>query len=98
MREGFAQMIIEPGLVQKHVKGVVKNVDAVNYLKKLASPTHENCYEEDTYALNDQTGVFRPNVLGFNLNNYLQGQGNKGQNYVITTEKANMSGMGATPL
>ena len=38
-------------------------------------------YAEDTYAVNEQTGGFRPSAQGSNQDNWLQGQGNQGRNY-----------------
>ena len=61
IREEIAQMRIELGLVLKHVTGCRK-VYAVNYLSKPPQPTDEYYYEEDSYALNDQTGGFQPNA------------------------------------
>ena len=50
-------MRTELGLVLKHVTGGAEKVNAANYLKKLPPPADEYYYEEDTYALNDRTGV-----------------------------------------
>ena len=36
---------------------------------------------EDSYAVNEQTGGFRPSAQGPNQDNWCQGQGNQGRNY-----------------
>ena len=38
-------------------------------------------YAEDTYAVNEQTGGFRPSTQGSHQDNWRQGQGNQGRNY-----------------
>ena len=45
-------------------------------------PQNDECYyEEDSYAVNKQTGGFRPSDQGSNQENWCQGQGNQGRNY-----------------
>ena len=45
-------------------------------------PQNDECYfEEDSYAVNEQTGDLRPSAQGSNQENWRQGQGNQGQNY-----------------
>ena len=51
--------------------GVEKN-NAVNYLGKSPPPNDECYYAEDTYALNEQMGGFRPSAQGSNKDNWLQ--------------------------
>ena len=51
-------MRIELGLVLRHVTGVAEKVNAVNYLSKPPPPNDEYYYEQDSYAVNDQMGVF----------------------------------------
>ena len=46
----------------KHITEGVEKVNAVNYLTKPPPPADEFYYEEDSYALNDQTRGFRPNA------------------------------------
>ena len=38
-------------------------------------------YKEDSYAVNEQMGGFRPSAQGSYKENWRQGQGNQGQNY-----------------
>ena len=54
----MAQIRTELGLVLKHVSGVVEEVNVVNYLTKPPPSVDEFYFEEDAYAMNDQTGGF----------------------------------------
>ena len=46
------------------------------------SPPNDECYyEEDSYAVSEQMGGFRPSAQGSNQENWRQGQGNQGRNY-----------------
>ena len=56
-------------------------MNAVNYLSKPPLQNDECYYEEDSYAVNKQTGGFRPSAQGSNQDNWRQGQGNQGRNY-----------------
>ena len=70
----------ELGLVLKHVTGGTKKINAVTYLSK--PPSNDECYyAEDSYAVNEQTGGFRPSAQGSNQDNWRQGQGNQGRIY-----------------
>ena len=68
-------------MVLKHVTGGAEKINAVNYLAKPPPPNDECYYTEDTYAVNKQTGGFRPGAQGSNQDNWRQGQGNQGRNY-----------------
>ena len=81
IREEMAQMRTELGLVLKHVTGGAEKINAVNYLAKPPPPIDECYYEEDSYAVNEQMGGFRPSAQGSNQENWRQGQGNQGRNY-----------------
>ena len=50
-------------------------------MSKLPPSHDEHYYAEDSYAVNEQTGGFRPRSQGSNLDNWRQGQGNQGQIY-----------------
>ena len=56
--------------------GGAEKINAVNYLAKPPFPNDECYYAEDTYAVNEQTGGFRPSAQGSNQDNWRQGQGN----------------------
>ena len=58
IREEMDQMRTELGLVLKHVTGGAEKINAVNYLSKPPLPNVECYYEEDSYAVNEQTGRF----------------------------------------
>ena len=60
----MAQMITELGLVLKHVTGGAEKINAVNYLPKPPPPNDECYYAEEFYAVNEQTGGFRPSAQG----------------------------------
>ena len=62
IREEMAQMRTELGLVLKHVTRGVEKINAVNYLAKPPLPNDKCYYEEDSYAVNEQTGGFRPSA------------------------------------
>ena len=67
-------------MVLKHVTRGAEKINAVNYLKK--PPSNDQCYyAEDSYAVNEQTGGFRPSDQDLNQDNWRQGQGNQGRNY-----------------
>ena len=57
IREEMAQMRNELGLVLKHVIVGAEKINAVNYLAKPPPPNDECYYAEDTYVVNEQTGV-----------------------------------------
>ena len=62
IREGMVQMRTELGLVLKHVTRGAEKINAVNYLAKPPPPNDECYYEEDSYAVNEQMGDFRPSA------------------------------------
>ena len=74
-------MITDLGLVSKHVTGGVEKINVANYLSKPPLPNVECYYEEDSYAVNEQTGGFRLNAQVSNQENWHQGQGNQGRIY-----------------
>ena len=53
----------------------------MNYLARPPPSVVEYYYEEDSYAINEQTGGFWPNGQGSNQENWIQGQRSQGQNY-----------------
>ena len=81
IREEMSQMRTELGLVLKHVTGGAEKINADNYLSKPPPQNDECYYGEDSYAVNEQTGCFRPSAQGSNKDNWRQGQGNQGRNY-----------------
>ena len=70
IREEMAQMRTKLGLVLKHVTGGAEKINAVNYLAKPPPPNDECYYAEDTYAVNEKTGCFRPSAQGYNQENW----------------------------
>ena len=50
-------------------------------MSKPPPPHDEFYYAEDSYAVNEQTGGFRPSAQGSNKENWRQGQGNHGRIY-----------------
>ena len=81
IREEMCEMRTELGLVLKHITGGAEKINVVNYLSKLPPPNDECYYAEDFYAVNEQTGGFRPSAQGSNQDNWCQGQGNQGRIY-----------------
>ena len=77
----MAEMRTNLGFMLKHVTRGAEMENVVNYLSKPPPPTNEYYYEENSYAVNEQMGGFRPNAQGYNQENLLQGQGNHGRNY-----------------
>ena len=63
---------------------------------KSPPPNDECYYAEDTYAVNEQTGGFRPSAQGSNQENWRQGQGNQGWNYGNYNREGIMSEMETT--
>ena len=80
IREEMAPMRTELAVVLTCHWGAEKR-NAVNYLPKPPPPNDECYYAEDTYAVNEQTGVFRPSAQASNQNNWRQCQGNQGRIY-----------------
>ena len=66
IREEMAQMRTELGLVLKHVTWDAEKINAVNYLSKPPPQNDECYYEDDSYAVNEQAGGFRPSAQGSN--------------------------------
>ena len=58
IRKEMAQMITELGLVLKHITRGAEKINVVTYLSKPPLPNVECYYEEDSYAVNEQTGGF----------------------------------------
>ena len=72
---------IEIGLVLKHSTGGSEKINSVKYLSKPPPKNDECYYAEDSYALKEKPGGFRPISQGSNQENWRQGQGNKGRIY-----------------
>ena len=70
IREKMAQIRTELGLILKHVIGVAEKINAVNFLSKPPPQNDECYYVEDPYAVNKQTGSFRPSAQGYNQENW----------------------------
>ena len=51
-----------------------EKINAVNYLSKPPPPNDECNYEEDFYAVNEQTGGFQSRTKGSNKENWHQGR------------------------
>ena len=81
IHEDMTPMRTEFGLVLKHITWGAENINAANYLPKPPPPNDECYYAEDSYAVNEQTGGFRPSAQGSNQDNWRQGQGNQGRIY-----------------
>ena len=96
IREEMAQIRTELGLVLKHVTRGVEKINAVNYLANSPPPNDECYYAEDTYAVNEQTGGFRPSAQGSNQDNWLQVKGTKVGSMVTITVRVIMSEMETT--
>ena len=64
IREEMTQMRTKLGLVLKHITVGAEKINAVNYLSKSPPPYDECYYAEDSYAVNEQTGGFRPSDQG----------------------------------
>ena len=62
-------------------QGGAEKINAVNYLSKPLPQNDECYYAEDSYAVNEQTGGFRPSDQGSIQENWCQGQGNQGWIY-----------------
>ena len=89
-------MRTELGLVLKHVTRGAEKINAVNYLSK-PQPQNDECYyEEDFYAVNEQTGGFRTSAQGSNYDSWHQDQGNQGRTMVTTIVRVIMSEMETT--
>ena len=80
-------------MVLKHVTGGAEKINAVNYLAKPPLTSDECYYAEDTYALNEQMGGFRPSAQGSNKDNWRQG---KVGTMVTTTVRVIISEMETT--
>ena len=81
IREEMTQMRTELGFVLKHITRGAEKINAVNYLSKPPAPNYECYYAEDSYAVNEQMGGFRPSAQGSNQENWSQGQGIQGRIY-----------------
>ena len=56
-------------------------------MSKSPPPNYECYYAEDSYAVNEQMGGFRPSAQVFNQDNWRQGQGNQGRIYGKSNRK-----------
>ena len=59
----MAQMSSELGFVLKYIIRGAEKINAVNYLCKPPPPNDECYYEENSYAVNEQTGGFPTECL-----------------------------------
>lgn len=62
--EKFAQMRTKIRFILKHIIVGAENMNEVNYLTIPPPPADEFYYEDDCYAVNDQTEGFQPNAHG----------------------------------
>ena len=74
-------MRTELEFVLKHITEGEEKINEVIYLSKPPPPNDECYYEENSYAVNEQTGGFRPRSQASNQDNWRQGQGNQGRIY-----------------
>lgn len=68
-------------MVLKHISRGMEKINVVNILTRNPPPSEECYYEDDTYAVNNQTRDFRSTNQGSNPYKERQGQGNQDQNY-----------------
>lgn len=78
IRVEMAQIRTELEFLLNHVSGGSEKVNIVNYLNINPPPTEECYFEEEAYAVNDQTKGLRPKTQGSTMDNWCQGQANQG--------------------